>query len=351
MLRRISSLSVSSRRLPYNPSSYSTFSSCRRARFSSPYSKPPPPKKIPFNASAHGKTWEDPYHWMSKTNDPDLSYYLGNENSYADTFMEDADNLRRQLFEEMKSRMPPKISTPPERWGPWLYYQYIPEGKEYPVLCRRLAGDNGLIRKVFNYVKGHGKEEVLLDWNGIAEQYGYVHIGTCRVSPNHKFLAYTLDTSGSELFIIQIKDLTTGCIIPKSRTDGVVSLAWAANSSSLLYTVCDDTQRPHRVLCTKLGSNTADDLIFTEDDLGCCVDITSSKDGKFITVNSNSRSSSEEDSLKHSPADKIVAISSFFLRESKLFMARIFEPMRPIEALSVLSVMSTAYDSPWMMGD
>lgn len=37
-----------------------------------------------------------------------------------------------------------------------------------------------------------------------------------------------------------------------------------------------------------------DDLLFTENDLGCCVDITSTKDGKFITINSNSRASSEE---------------------------------------------------------
>lgn len=34
--------------------------------------------------------------------------------------------------------------------------------------------------------------------------------------------------------------------------------------------------------------------IFTESDSSFCVDITSTKDGKFITVNSNSRTSSEE---------------------------------------------------------
>jgi hypothetical protein len=34
--------------------------------------------------------------------------------------------------------------------------------------------------------------------------------------------------------------------------------------------------------------------VFTESDSSFCVDITSTKDGKFITVNSNSRTSSEE---------------------------------------------------------
>ncbi|KAG9150570.1 hypothetical protein Leryth_008048 [Lithospermum erythrorhizon] len=34
--------------------------------------------------------------------------------------------------------------------------------------------------------------------------------------------------------------------------------------------------------------------LFIENDPSFCVDITSTKDGKFITVNSNSRTSSEE---------------------------------------------------------
>lgn len=151
-----------------------------------------------------------------------------------------------------------------------------------------------MIKTAFNFMRGFGREEVLLDWNEVAEQFGYVHVGTCRVSPDHKFLAYTLDTTGSESFVLQIKDLTTGCIIPRSRVEGVVSLAWAKDSSHLLYTVSDETQRPYRVLCTKLGLDGSDSLLYTENGLGYCVDITSTKDGKFITVNSNSRTSSEE---------------------------------------------------------
>lgn len=143
-------------------------------------------------------------------------------------------------------------------------------------------------------MRGFGKEEILLDWNGIAEQFGYVHIGTCRISPDHKFLAYTMDTAGSEIFALQVKDLGTGNLISNSKVEGVVSLAWSRDSSCLLYTVCDEAQRPYRVFCTKLGSDMADYLLFTEDNLSCCVDIASTKDGKFITINSNSRTSSEE---------------------------------------------------------
>lgn len=45
----------------------------------------------------------------------------------------------------------------------------------------------------------------------------------------------------------------------------------------------------------KLESDDPDDkVVFTEGDSSFCVDITSTKDAKFITVNSNSRTSSEE---------------------------------------------------------
>ncbi|KAJ0094632.1 hypothetical protein Patl1_16632 [Pistacia atlantica] len=230
---------------------------CRAAHtLPSPSQPPPLPKKVPFTLSAHGLTWQDPYHWMRNTNDPDFINYLNQENSYAQAFMAETHNLQRNLFSEMKNRMPAKISTPPERWGPWLYYQYIPEGKEYPVLCRSLENEeSGWMKTILRNVGGQfGKEEILLDWNEVAEKYGYVHVGTCRVSPDHNFLAYSLDTSGCEQFMLQIKDLTNGCMVP-------------------------------RVLCTKLGfDNTEDIPVFSESDSNFCVDITSTKDGKFITV-------------------------------------------------------------------
>jgi protease II len=43
------------------------------------------------------------------------------------------------------------------------------------------------------------EEEVVLDWNQIAEQFGYVHVGVCRVSPDHNYLAYTVDPEGGLL--------------------------------------------------------------------------------------------------------------------------------------------------------
>ncbi|KAF3518001.1 hypothetical protein DY000_02063401 [Brassica cretica] len=246
-----------------------------------PTEPPPVPKKIPFSVTTHGVTRQDPYRWMRSTNDAAFLDHLHRENSYAQAFMSDTETLRRNLISEMKTRIPAEIVTPPERWGQWLYRQYIPRGKEYPLLSRKLEN------AVTNWLS-------VLDWNQIAEQFGYVHVGVCRVSPDHNYLAYTVDPKGNERFLLQIKDLRSGCLVPRLEVDGVVSLAWSLDGVNLFYTVVDEHQRPHRVVVTNVESDgRGDTVVFSESDSSFCVDITSTKDGKFVTINSNSRTSSE----------------------------------------------------------
>jgi protease II len=144
--------------------------------------KGPVTRKIPVSISAHGRTWYDPYQWMSNLQDPALTRHFQDENSYTEAFMADTIELQQQLQAEMQSRMPLEVSTPPEHWGTWLYYQCIPEGKEYPVLCRRVERQPGLVASFHYYLRSCYREEVFLDWNEIAEQLGYVHVGMCRNS-------------------------------------------------------------------------------------------------------------------------------------------------------------------------
>ncbi|XP_013592303.1 PREDICTED: protease 2 [Brassica oleracea var. oleracea] len=285
LLRRFNSPTIPSL-CSLTSSSYHSFSTqCftqRTASLSLPTEPPPVPKKIPFSVTTHGVTRQDPYRWMRNTNDAAFLDHLHRENSYAQAFMSDTETLRRNLISEMKTRIPAEIVTPPERWGQWLYRQYIPRGKEYPLLSRRLEENAET-----NWLS-------VLDWNQIAEQFGYVHVGVCRVSPDHNYLAYTVDPKGNERFLLQIKDLRSGCLVPRLEVDGVVSLAWALDGVSLFYTVVDEHQRPHRVVVTNVESDGGGDtVVFSESDSSFCVDITSTKDGKFVTINSNSRTSSE----------------------------------------------------------
>ncbi|KAG2322656.1 hypothetical protein Bca4012_057352 [Brassica carinata] len=300
LLRRFKSPTISSLRSLTSSSSSSCHSfsaQCfvqRTASLSVPTEPPPVPKKIPFAATAHGVTRQDPYRWMRNTDDTDFLDHLHLENSYTQAFMSDTESLRRDLISEMKTRIPAEILTPPERWGPWLYRQYIPKGKEYPLLSRRRLEKKAETNWLSALFLKEEEEEVVLDWNQIAQQFGYVHVGVCRVSPDHNYLAYTVDPKGDERFLLQIKDLRNGCLVPRLEADGVVSLAWGLDGVSLFYTLVDEHQRPDRVVVTNVESEGRDDtVVFSERDPSFCVDITSTKDGKFVTINSNSRTSSE----------------------------------------------------------
>jgi protease II len=81
---------------------------------------------------------------------------------------------------------------------------------------------------------------------GLETYAGYVHIGSCRISPDHRFLAYTLDISGDEFFSLEVKDIQSTNTIFCSPHKGIVSLAWSRNSDNLFYTVCDETLRPNQ---------------------------------------------------------------------------------------------------------
>ena len=65
-------------------------------------------------------------------------------------------------------------------------------------------------------------------------------------SLDHRFLAYTVDTSGGELFSLEVKDLLSEHVIFSPPNKGIVSLAWAGSSESLFYTVCDETLCPNQ---------------------------------------------------------------------------------------------------------
>ncbi|KAK1361973.1 Prolyl endopeptidase [Heracleum sosnowskyi] len=211
---------------------------------------------------------------MKKKNDPDFIKYLDEENSYADTFMDDTKNLQHVFYSEMTAREPSnKFTSPPQLSGPWYYYEYIPESKDYSIYCRKLATEtNDWFQTPSNHVTGKSSEvQILLDYNELVEQYGYVDVGTHEVSPNHNYLAYTLDTTGDERFMLQVKNLKTG-ILENFRVDDV-----------------DD-----QVECYTPEHDPINNImIYTEKDPKFSVDISSTKDKNYITVNSKSKTSSK----------------------------------------------------------
>ena len=135
---------------------------------------------------------------------------------------------------------------------------------------------------------------LLLDIASLDAGTGYLDVGVTLVSPDEDLLAYSVDTSGDEVFELRFRDLRTGedlaDRVPRSYFGG----AWTADSSAFLYTVHDDAYRPFQVWRHRLGSDPeADVLVLEEPDEMFSVNVRTTRSGELIVIWSESRSTSE----------------------------------------------------------
>jgi protease II len=68
---------------------------------------------------------------------------------------------------------------------------------------------------------------IILYFSTFIHSAGYVHIGSCRISPDHRFLAYTVDASGMNYFLLEVNNLHSKQVVLTSPDKEIVSLAWA----------------------------------------------------------------------------------------------------------------------------
>ncbi|MFK3771352.1 S9 family peptidase [Pseudomonas sp. NPDC089406] len=207
---------------------------------------------------AHQAPGNDPYAWLQQRDTPEVLAYLEQENAYQQACLADQAPLREQLFEEIKGRILETDLSLPSPWGPYLYYTRTTAGDEYPrhYRCPRPADDSNSVDQ--------SREELLLDPNALANG-GFLSLGAFNISPDHRLLAYSLDTSGDEVYTLYVKDLASGALttLPFDDCDG--SMTWANDNQTLFFAELDDTHRPWRLRRHTLGETGAS-TVFEEPD-------------------------------------------------------------------------------------
>ena len=208
----------------------------------------PSPARSRATSTIHGDIRTDEYFWLRNREDPEVLAYLDAENAYTAAVMQPTEELQELLFAEMRGRIKETDLSVPERIDGWLYYHRTAEGAQYPDLlppARR---------------SGSGRpaaEEVLLDLNPLADGHAYFRLGTFEVSPDHRLLAYAVDTSGAESFTLVVKELATGSLLAETIANVSPSVVWANDSRTLFYVVLDEARRPCRLYRHRLGDNPA----------------------------------------------------------------------------------------------
>ncbi|MBB1613251.1 peptidase S9 [Pseudomonas sp. UMC65] len=207
---------------------------------------------------AHKTEGADPYAWLQERDTDAVLDYLKAENSYLDAQLAHQGPLRETLFQEIKGRILETDLSLPSPWGPYLYYTRTTAGDEYArhYRCPRPADDSLTVDE--------SREQLLLDPNALANG-GFFSLGAFSISPDHQRLAYSLDTTGEEIYTLFVKELASDKVSELSFDNCDGSMTWANDSLTLFFGELDDTHRPHKLLRYRLDGTAAEEVFHEPD--------------------------------------------------------------------------------------
>ncbi len=241
---------------------------------------PPQALKKPHEIN-EGHTRNDPFFWLREKDNPEVLKYLEAENRYTESVLKHIGKLQETLYNEMRGRIQESDISVPEKIDDYYYYSRTETGKQYGIYCRKKGSLDA-------------KEEVLLDENELAKGRKYFRIGTLNVSRDHKLLAYSTDTNGAETYLLRIKSLETGALLPDEIKNCSGSFAWANDNKTFFYDQLDDARRPYKALKHVLGTSVDQDpTVYEEKDARFFLEISKSRNEKLIFVSVESELSSE----------------------------------------------------------
>ncbi|VXC65346.1 MULTISPECIES: S9 family peptidase [Oceanicaulis] len=254
----------------------------------------PTPEQRPVEIEQLGRTRTDEFTWLRDDNwqevmrdpsvlDADIRAHLEAENAYYNEVMAPLTGLEERLYGEMRGRIKEDDESPASRDGDWYYYLRYREGGQYPVFARRATGENGEMA---------GEEVIILDGDAEADGIEYFDLGSVQHSPDHRYLAYAVDTAGSEFYQIKIRDLETGEDIATVTDEGYGSMVWGNDSRTLYWVWRDDNNRPRRVYRQAFDSAEAE-LIYEETDPGYFLSVSKTDGDSWIVLGAGDHTTSE----------------------------------------------------------
>lgn len=246
----------------------------------------------------------DEYYWLrddTRTNKEVLAY-LEAENAYKASMTAHTRALEDRVYGEIVARIKQDDSSVPYRKRGYWYYTRFETGKEYPIYARK-AGNL------------EAAEQLMLNANVLAEGHEFYQVGATAMAPNDRLLAYVEDIVGRRQFRLRVKDLETGETLPDVIENVDPTIAWTADSASVLYVEKHpETLLGYRVRRHVLGTDPASDpLIYEQDDESFYTTVQKTKDERYLLIIAESTVSTE---VRHADAaDPALNFRVFLPRE------------------------------------
>lgn len=269
--------------------------------------KPPKAKKQDYALTQFGETRNDPYHWMRDENwqevlhKPDvlkaeIREYLEAENKYAEDQFKKCEALTKEIGDELAARIVPDDSSVPAKDGNFEYWTEFRKGADYPIYLRRKTGSED--------------RDIIFNEEEEAKKHEFFDVAQVSHSPDHKYIAYAVDTKGSEYYDVRIRNLETGEEFAETipLTDG--GIIWSEDSQTIFYVEKDNNHRSKNLKMHHLGTDPkTDKTIYHEKNDGYNLGASKTRSGKYIMIHSGDSETNQTsffDSNDKDPKPKVI---------------------------------------------
>ncbi len=200
----------------------------------------------------HGEKLMDNYFWLREKKNPAVIAHLESENAYTTAMMKHTEALQEKLYNEILSHIKQTDVNVPYKRGDYFYYTRTVEGQQYPIFCRK-------------HRTLDAPEQIVIDVNELAKGHKFMSVGAFVPSDDGNLLAYSTDNTGYRQYTLQIKNLTTGELLPE-QIERINNVAWASDNKTIFYVTEDAvTKRSDKLFRHVLGTEKYD-LIYEEKD-------------------------------------------------------------------------------------
>lgn len=245
---------------------------------------PPVAERRPLSKRYHGRELVDPYAWLRDPEYPEVREqeiidYLRKENDYFNAAMEPHREQLQELFLELKGRIKSEDASVPVKDGEWEFWWRYRHGEEYREHFRRLLGTE--------------EEELLLSEPELARGEEYFRLGGMDVSPDGRWIAFSVDTDGSERYTMRFRS-TRGDIAEEELPETIGDPLWLPDNRTILYLELSEEWRPYRLRSHTLGEDPSDDPVYYEErDISFFLDVDVTQSREYLVLSTGDHVTTE----------------------------------------------------------
>lgn len=244
--------------------------------------KPPIAEKNTKYFFLHGQKIEDDYSWMRDANWPDVSdkkilAHLHKENEYFYNYLKDKKKLVSELTKQLEKKTTMFEKSLPVKRGEYLYFSQKKKKLDYPIYYRKNTRSKNV--------------SVVLDINVIAKDKKCCFTGSVSVSPNHQYVAYSVDFQGFENYKTICTDIKSNNII--SEIPNANNIVWHESIQGFFYAKKDENHQVKQIFFHYLDKNKKDVLVYETQVKEYTLSICKSGSRKFLFINSGDHQSNQ----------------------------------------------------------